>query len=171
MVWRAPWAALLPPCFLCAVALARPARAEQLIIKEPGAHPSYTLELEPHVLLGFRELRNGPGVGLRATLPIVFNGFVSSINDSVGIGTGLDIDPVARDPHFIIPIVLQWNFWLSTHWSVFGEPGAAIVFGRGDAAVPWPFVHAGGRYHFSQLLALTLRVGYPDASVGLSLFF
>ena len=24
---------------------------------------------------------------------------------------------------------MQWNFWLSTHWSVFGEPGLVIFHG------------------------------------------
>src|SRR6185503_5679212 len=111
---------------------------------------------EPHLLLGWRDFRDGPGVGFRGTIPIVQNGFVSSINDSVGIGFGFDADPIGKGNHFAVPVVMQWNFWLSTLWSVVGEPGAAIVFGqgRGDAAPIVPVIYAGGRLHFSEAIAL-----------------
>jgi hypothetical protein len=158
--------------FVGLILAARSARAEQAIIKQPGEHPHYFLEAEPHVLLGwrdFRELRDGPGVGIRATIPIVFNGFVSSINNSVGIGFGFDVDPIRKADHFSVPVVMQWNFWLSTHWSVFGEPGAAVLFGPGRGERPLvPVLYAGGRLHFSQAVALTLRIGYPDVAVGVS---
>jgi hypothetical protein len=153
----------------------RAVRAEEMIIKQPGEHPHYVFEAEPHLLLGWRELRDrdGPGVGFRGTIPLLFNGFVSSINNSVGIGFGFDVDPIGQADHFAVPVVMQWNFWLSTHWSVFGEPGAAVVFGNGagrhgDKGSVIPVLYAGGRLHFTQAVALTLRVGYPDVSVGVS---
>jgi hypothetical protein len=31
-------------------------------------------------------------------------------------------------------------------------------------------LYAGGRYHFSDSVALTLRIGYPTLSVGVSFF-
>jgi hypothetical protein len=40
--------------------------------------------------------------------------------------------------------------------------------GRGDARAIAPVIYAGGRFHFTQALALTLRAGYPDVAVGLS---
>jgi len=148
----------------------RLAGAEQAIIKRPGDHPRYAFEAEPHLLVGWREFNDGPGVGFRGTIPIVHNGFVSSINNSVGIGFGFDIDPVRHANRFAVPIVMQWNFWLSTHWSVFGEPGAAILFGEGrEKNRPlFPVLYAGGRFHFTEAVALTLRVGYPDLAVGFS---
>jgi hypothetical protein len=150
----------------------RVAFAEQAIIKHPGDHPHYAFEAEPHLLVGWRELRDGPGIGFRGTIPLVHNGFVSSINNSVGIGFGFDVDPIRSADRFTVPIVMQWNFWLSTHWSVFGEPGAAIALGEGrDRNRPvFPIVHAGGRLHLSERVALTLRVGYPDLAVGFSFF-
>jgi hypothetical protein len=156
--------------FVACVVLARTARAdEQSIIKQPGEHPLYTLEVEPQLLLGWNELKDGPGVGVRFVFPIISNGFVPSINNSVGIGFGFDVDPLRTANHFILPVVLQWNFWLSTHWSVFGEPGVAIVFDNGDGKFG-PVVYAGGRYHVTRSLALTLRLGVPnlDAAVGVS---
>jgi hypothetical protein len=33
-----------------------------------------------------------------------------------------------------------------------------------------PIIMAGGRYHFSENVALTMRVGYPSFSIGVSFF-
>jgi hypothetical protein len=139
---------------------------EHSIIRSPGDHPAYIFEAEPHLLVGFAgpfDNNGNFGVGFRGTVHIA-NGFVPSINDSVGVGFGFD---VATDGHVLVPIVMQWNFWLSTHWSVFGEPG--IAFGSGEHNnVFWPSFYAGGRFHFTDRIALTMRVGYPDFSIGVS---
>jgi hypothetical protein len=148
----------------------RAAAAEQLLIKHPGDHPDYRFELEPHALVGFGgpfDRDPGLGVGARGTFSIVQNGFVKSINNSVGVGFGLDFVP-SRDARILVPVYMQWNFWLSTHWSVFGEPG--LGFANGRRAVH-PIFSAGGRYHFTEKIALTMRVGYPALSVGVSFLF
>jgi hypothetical protein len=73
----------------------------------------------------------------------------------------------------VLTVVLQWNFWLHENWSVFGEPGLALVFhdhhDHHDLDVD-PFVfYAEGRYHFDSDIALTLRLGFPfTLSVGVS---
>jgi hypothetical protein len=138
---------------------------EHSIIRSPGDHPQYIFEAEPHLLVGY----SGPfdsdgnfGIGFRGTVHIA-NGFVPSINDSVGVGFGFDI---GTNGHVLVPVVMQWNFWLSTHWSVFGEPGIAL--GSGDRTILWPSFYAGGRLHFTDRIALTLRLGYPDVSLGVS---
>jgi hypothetical protein len=148
---------------------ARGRAAEHSAIRDVGDHPSYIFEAEPHFLIGFA----GPfadhdnfGLGFRGTFHIA-NGFVSSINDTVGVGVGFDFAPGAGDVY--VPIVLQWNFWLSTHWSVFGEPGIAFGSGHGDQNV-FPALFVGGRYNFTDRIALTMRVGYPEFSIGLSIF-
>ena len=162
-VWGWAWAGAV-------LLVGRVALAEETIIKRAGDHPRYSFEAEPHLLLGWRELRDGPGVGFRGTVVIVQNGFVRSINNSVGIGFGFDVDPIRNADRFAVPIVMQWNFWISTHWSVFGEPGAAIQLGKGrDPNWPVrPVIYAGGRFHFTENIALTLRAGYPDIGVGIS---
>ncbi|HWA75903.1 MAG TPA: hypothetical protein VG937_26380 [Polyangiaceae bacterium] len=106
-----------------------------------------------------------PGAGIRATFTLSNNGFIDSINDSVGLGIGGDW---TRDTTWV-PVVLQWNFWLSEHWSVFGEPGVALRLrdhfkDRG----PDFTIYGGGRYRFGQTVALTLRVGHPALALGLS---
>src|SRR4051812_49362509 len=71
------------------------ARADTLVIKNPGDHPRYAFEAEPHLVLGFIDppgYANGTGfgVGFRGSIPLVRNGFVPSINNSVAIGFGID---------------------------------------------------------------------------------
>ncbi len=86
------------PAFVATLALAagltRPAAA-QSTIKQYGARPSYGVELEPHLNLGWIDppglgTGEGAGVGARGTFEIVHHGFIPSLNNSVGIGVGLD---------------------------------------------------------------------------------
>jgi hypothetical protein len=131
-------------------ALARTARADDTI-KRPGDHPHYSVELEPHVLLGWAAQWVGTGFGLggRVSIPVTHDGFIKSINNSVAISFGLDwvhyggtncyyYDP-RYGPNYCygygstdfiqIPIVMQWNFYVAQKWSVFGEPGLYIWHG------------------------------------------
>ena len=144
--------------------LASPAWADRGVIKFPGLHPDYVFEAEPHVLVEpFHEFH--PGVGFRGTVELVDNGFISTINNTVGIGFGLDW----TDKNLWIPVVMQWNFWLSENWSVFGEPGGVIrLTDERRDKVDFFAVYAGGRYHFSDTITLTMRVGRPTASIGVS---
>jgi hypothetical protein len=138
------------------------ARADRSTIKHPGVHPDYVFEAEPHAIVDPFD-KFAPGVGFRGTIEIVDNGFVSSINNTVGIGFGVDW----TEKHVRVPVVMQWNFWLSRNWSVFGEPGGALRFKKNKTDPELAF-YAGGRYHFSDAVTLTLRVGHPVASVGVS---
>jgi hypothetical protein len=140
------------------------AHAEQNIVRDPDRHPHYVFEAEPHFLLAPID-GPAPGAGFRGTIVLAQDGFIDSINDSVGLGFGVDW---TRDNTWV-PIVMQWNFWLSNHWSVFGEPGGAFHFtdnGRRDRA---DFtLYGGARLRFSDRVTLTLRVGHPALAVGLS---
>jgi hypothetical protein len=167
----------------------------QSTIKQPGQHPNYSFEAEPHLVIrdGHHEHGSGFGPGFRGTIVIIDNGFVSKINNSVGIGFGLDWlvfgnehcpghHPPPDEEHchdddaFVLPVVMQWNFWLHRDWSVFGEPGFALVWRDRDDRDDEedfdfdPFVfYAGGRYHFSDSVTLTMRLGFPiAASIGVS---
>ena len=151
-----------------ALAWARPATADEMVIKFPGLHPNYVFEAEPHVLLapfaGFL-----PGLGFRGTVVVLQNGFVPSINNSIGVTFGADW----VDQGVWLPVAMQWNFWLSRSWSVFGEPGAVIRVGHGldgrhDDGLSFLGLWVGGRYHFTDRFTLTLRVGRPTLSVGVS---
>lgn len=156
------------------LSLARPAAAEGTI-KSPGNHPHYSFEAEPHLALSYKA---GIGPGFRGTVVLLDNGFISSINNSVGLGFGVewlfyskhcDGPPTGRICESVgdvmVPVVLQWNFWLVQWLSVFGEPGVAFHFhrGPGDEFGFDPFtIFGGARFHFSDSVALTLRVGAPE---------
>jgi hypothetical protein len=162
---RRAWALLVVVAAAPTPAIAR--ADEHSIIRSPGDHTPYLFEAEPHLLLGYAgpfEEGDNVGIGFRGTFHIA-NGFVSSINDSVGVGVGFDLGTHGR---VLVPVVMQWNFWLSTHWSVFGEPGIAL--GSGDRTVLWPSFYVGGRFQFTDRIALTMRAGYPDTSIGVSFF-
>jgi hypothetical protein len=163
------WIAALSAIF---VVTAPQAAHAQSIIKRPGDHPHYSFEAEPHGLLGFigpfdNKGKAHLGVGFRGTIVIVQNGFVKTINNSVGISFGADM--FVGEGTLFIPVAMQWNFWLSPDWSVFGEPG--VGFAMKGKSVVHPVLMAGGRYHFSDKVALTMRIGYPAISIGASFFF
>jgi hypothetical protein len=143
-------------------------------IKQPGMHTDYVFEAEPHLAVGFDLPGKGNdkidgaafGPGFRGTIELVDNGFVKTINNTVGLGFGIDWLSPGDKGVFWVPVVMQWNFWLSDKWSVFGEPGGGLYFGKASGIRP--AFYAGGRFHFSDRVALTLRAGYPNFTVGVS---
>lgn len=164
---RASHLALLPSLVLTFFSFSTSARADEVVIDQPGVRTPYAFEAEPHVLLEPFDLPPLPGAGFRGTVELLENGFIPQINNSVGLGFGGDITPETLR----IPVVMQWNFFLSNRWSVFGEPGAAIVIydNRHDpSAIDYFAFYAGGRWHFSDRVTLTMRVGKPAFSLGLS---
>jgi hypothetical protein len=172
----------------------------QSTIKQPGARTNYAFEAEPHLNVGLLDPPGfgggtGWGVGFRGTVQLLRNGFIPKLNNSVGIGFGIDylrydgwqgsrcreFEPgpagvpicvrtssTGHVNYFYLPVVLQWNFWLHRKWSVFGEPGLAFYFQDGTLEFT-PFVlYAGGRYHITDRITLTMRIGYPTFSIGAS---
>jgi hypothetical protein len=175
--------AVLPP----------PARADDTI-KRPGDHPPYSVEAEPHVLFGWGDAYGvgGFGLGGRFSIPVVRNGFVPSINNSVAVTFGIDwmhyescwFHGGCVANYVDLPVAMQWNFYVAKRWSVFGEPGLFLFFGSYDScplqgnlcpnrppgAGVEPALFLGGRYHLSDEMSLTMRIGFPTFSFGLSFF-
>lgn len=136
----------------------------QNLIRREGAHPSYDVELEPH--LGF-DLPDGLGLGMRATFNVADHGFISRLNDSVGVGVGADFGMQGKS-RLILPVAMQWNFWFTPEWSAFGEPGLALRLEKKTR--PDPHITVGGRFNFNESVAMTLRLGWPVSSLGVSFF-
>ncbi len=179
MLKRAAFTAVIAPLLV-----ASSARAEESVIKQPDQHPSYFVELDVHGLVAYsggplalgRYGTVGFGPGARASFNILKDGFIPKLNDSVAIGVGADfvagIDGTVR---LVTPVVLQWNFWLTQHWSVFGEPGVAIEFPMsvpsslgGEPIYLVPALFVGARYNFNDHITLTMRLGFPMSTVGVS---
>ncbi len=142
---------------------ASPADAQ---IKRPGSHIKYGVEIEPHLVYQWAHesgLDEGFGLGFRASVPIIEDGPIKKINDSMAISFGIDWtrfeDPCGsywwrgprpapndRDYYYWnedckatqlwFPVVLQWNFWLTETISVFGEPGLAFQHVRWNYYFP-----------------------------------
>lgn len=180
-----PMPRLVAASSIAALLLAAQGASAQSIIRNPGNHPG-PWELEPHGLLRPYVPSSFPGlgVGFRATRQIGENNFVSSINNSAGITFGLDwmfFETCSRCSTlhlFAFPVALQWSFYLSKSWSVFAEPGATFYawsqtcngFGCADGRFVDLALFLGGRWHFSDAASLTMRVGWPYFSVGVSFF-
>jgi hypothetical protein len=141
-------------------------------------------------------LGTGFGAGVHGTVEVAANGFLPKVNDSVGIGFGADwarfdsdrsgrCDRFANGPNgtrictqvsggpgtvdtLLVPVVMQWNFWLARRWSVFGEPGLFLYLDDGDFGIHPVSMSAGGRFHMAERVTLTLRLGYPVITLGVS---
>lgn len=188
------------------VALLWPALSEAQI-KQPGAHPKYSVELEPHLVFDWSNHGWGGndeafGPGLRATIPFLDNGPISKINNNMGIGFGLDwahngdacdgwrwgnrrydgIDCTVDI--FILPAVVQWNFFLTPIISVFGEAGLVIErvhWEIDNCGAGWdcddtdtdvdPAFWAGGRFMFGANSSVggIVRLGWPYISLGVGI--
>ncbi len=170
---------------LSATAWVSSAQAES-IIKQPGLHPDYGVEVEPHLVFGWSKLNdkgaiptetgklNGWGPGVRLSFPIVHNGFIPSLNNSIAIGTGLDWIHYSLSDSFLIPAVLQWNFHFSRVITVFGEPGVALRHLRvGDTTnnKAMLILQGGAKFMLSPDFGITVRAGFPYLSVGASMLF
>ena len=129
-------------------------------VHEPGAHRRYAVELEPQVALKWAGLPGdaaGIGPGLRVSVPILQDGPLAKLNNSLALGFGIHwayfqepcgayfwegTSPEPDDPNhatfikdctahqFTAPLVVQWNFFLTPVISVFAEPGMALVHER-----------------------------------------
>ncbi len=183
------------------------------VVRQPGQHPHYSVELEPHFVWTWGWLphaaNDGLGVGLRASIPFIHNGPIDTINNNMAITFGFDwahssahCGPGLRPPpgyppdyyadyyncsanSYWLPVALQWNFFLTDIISVFGEPGLAFVHHRwsrwvpcgagvsceyGDSATELhPALWGGARFMFSDTFGVTVRLGVPSISAGLSI--
>jgi hypothetical protein len=192
---RLPVIALATSSALAAMSLAATEAHAENIIRRPGDHIRYSAELEPHLNFGLFDYRYADyrygyfntvdvGPGFRATIPIMDPGFVPRINDSVGITFGLDLgfcgDYCYRHVAVRSPVGIQWNFFVTPRFNVFADIGFVLGFDaapdnrygyRGNSIFYPDFFFMGGlRYLFTDKVGLTVRVGYPFVSVGVSFF-
>ena len=173
-------------------------------IRSPNRHPHYHVELEPHLVLQWTNQPfwndDGVGLGVRASIPVIDNGPVPSINNSFAIGFGLDWahfdgcgpwNGACSADSFMLPLVVQWNFYFTEWFSLFPELGLVIEHARlgWDGNVPQNCARVNGvnvcrgnashtyvelalwlgaRFAVSQSVAFTLRLGTPSILLGAS---
>ena len=153
----------------------------QVIINKPGVG-SRPMMLDLHG--GFSHFGTGLSVGARFSIPIVENGFVPQINNTVSITFGGDFYWVklGRDRYAAavgFPVTLQWRFLFTKRLSAFGEMGANIflhpdlIAGDGWFWYPgsWVIAAIGGRFKINESISLVGRLGNPYSSFGASFTF
>jgi hypothetical protein len=181
-VWVIAW---------CALCLAAPASAQ---IDRPGAHPNYSVELEPHGLVQWDvepSNHTGFGLGLRASIPVIRSGPVQTINNSLAVAFGLDwahsghchasVGRVAITgncdvDNFEIPLVLQWNFFFTDIVGLLVELGLDVRYetwdsiddNNDDDVEVFPQFLVGPRFIVGRNIAIPIRIGFPYLSVGVS---
>lgn len=159
-----------------------------------GTPYSGTRPFQLDIYGGFTWHGYGFAGGARFGFPIV-NNPIPSIDNALYLNFGFDfyftrvrgcggVVGCAGDeyaPGFGIPVSVHWEFYFSDMWSAFAELGVNIyvppgVFRYndwywGDNASAWVLAQVGGRLHFSEAFALTVRVGNPYASFGIEFEF
>jgi hypothetical protein len=131
--------------------------------------------------------------GARFGIPLLHNGFIPSLNNAVYLNFGVDfyfVDDAgrcfdtfceARRYRFAmgLPVALHWEFYFNDTWSAFAELGVQVYlppslwnggdFGPREHAGQWVIAAVGGSLHLGDTVALTLRVGNPYISFGVTL--
>lgn len=157
--------------FAAALGFSGEASAENLI-KQPGAHNRYKVELEPHLSLYYGSWTNRveAGPGIRVAIPFMHNGPIDTINNNIGVSFGVDTYFPGGAFVMRLPGAFQWNFYFTDIISVIGEAGLAFNFGDLDGLWVDPIFQGGGRFQFGKV-GVVVRVGYPDITVGANFQF
>ena len=163
---------------LCVAALglglATPAMATEIGTPHTGGRPQL---LDLHA--GFPVFGVGAALGARYGIPLVTNGFVPPINNSVYVNFGADVYTLSGFGIGIgIPVSMQWNFYFTDEWSAFGEVGLNLFLAPGGGGGNLLLFGTnniistvGGRYHLNDSVALHLRLGNPYAAFGVEFAF
>ncbi len=120
-------------------------------------------------------------VGGRYLQPILHDGFVPSINDSVSIEVGADLYAISRltwGLGLAIPVEALWALHFSPKFAGYLKLGIAIELRFGDwcwgnvctgalGIVPVPVGALGIMYDLTEALTLRVELGYPGLKVGL----
>lgn len=166
-------------------------------VKSAGRHLHYGVELEPHLVWQWNgdeiARSDGIGMGFRASIPILQDGPVPTINNSLAITFGFDWAhfPECYDyrycseDDFWVPVAVQWNFYLTPRFSLFPEFGlgfrdAVLDYDnnercRGSACRTYslevhPVLWFGARFLLTDYIALVFRLGTPSLQLGVSFF-
>ncbi len=125
------------------------------------------------------------GLGVRASLPLLHNGLLPDVNDSLGLEVGADLSfwAFSRWATFLdIPVELKWSLYLVPKVAVFLKLGIALEmqFGQGcwgntcygsSFFVPVPVAAVGLAAQMTSKISLRLEFGYPWFKIGIGVPF
>lgn len=156
-------------------------------LREPTAYP---FEIQLHLSFGADNVygASGFGAGLRVGIPLAV-GHIGRLPQNLALSVGGDIlhydscyyGDYCSANYLAVPAALQWNVGIARPVSLFLEGGVFVYKGWFDHCGPGdancdapsdfgllPTVAIGGRVHLGENVALTLRVGYPTTTLGVS---
>jgi hypothetical protein len=135
-----------------------------------ASHRPYLLEIQGHVVGETLDppgpAVRGAGVGGRLALEISKTGVLDAM-DSLALTAGADWIGTNNQKHVWIPLALQWNVWVLPKFSLFFEPGVALMVGAGTHGSP--ALDVGVRYQLWRSVSAVGRLGIPGATIGVSL--
>jgi hypothetical protein len=172
------------------------ARADVVLRAEAPQPPNesisvYPVEIEPHLALGPGNVygASGYGAGVRFGVPVAF-GHLGSVPQNLAVGLGLDLlhydncyfGTNCGANYLLVPAAAQWNVFVTQPVNVFAEGGVYLYKGwftgcgpgDGPGCAPpsdfglLPTFALGGRFRMAPSAALTLRIGYPTTTLGVS---
>jgi len=166
---------------LAAAPLAADVPADSVVRVDRPFEGTRPLTLEVHA----GAMWYGPGlaVGARFGIPLVHNGFVTSINNAVYLHLGADLyyaryqDDMGQDDAgigFGVPLALHWEFYFDEKWSAFAELGVNIYFPASflaggdvvDRVGGWVLAAVGGKWHAGDAFAIQVSIGTPYTTFG-----
>jgi hypothetical protein len=178
---------------LVCCALSTPALAQY---RPATRHPYYGVELEPHV--GWQwsgdewAWEDGIAIGLRASIPVLEDGPVQSIENNLAVTFGLDWahfdgdclydgQPLDCDEDDIwVPVAAQWNIFVTDRISMFPEVGFGFrnatrsadtcddpQCDESDFELHFVF-WLGARFWVADPVAIVVRIGTPSVLLGAS---
>jgi hypothetical protein len=180
--------ACLSLAILAATSVARAdGEVEMRRVRDPLAYP---VEVEPHLTFGAENVygNTGFGAGVRVGVPMAV-GHLGRVPQNLALSFGGDLvhydncyyGPYCGANYVMVPAALQWNVGVARPLSVFVEGGAFLYKGWFDRCGPGdagcyppsdfgllPTIALGGRVHLGENVALTLRLGYPTTTLGVS---
>jgi hypothetical protein len=149
------------------------------------------IEIEPHFSFGAGDVygTTGVGGGLRVSIPIL-DGHLGRVQQDLAITFGGDIlhydncyySAYCGANYLMLPVAAQWNVFVARPVSVFAEAGVFVYKGwfdqcAGDSGPGCvapsdfgilPTLAIGGRLRLAENAAVTLRIGYPTVTLGVS---
>jgi hypothetical protein len=172
-------------------ALASEARADGEVTMQTLPEPTaYPWEIEPHLTFGPGNVYGnaGYGAGLRVGFPFA-EGHLGRLPQNLAFNFGGDLihydncyfGNYCGANYLLVPAAAQWNVAIARPVTLFLEAGVFLYKGWFSGCAPGdvgcsppsdfgllPTLAFGGRIHLSENVALTMRLGYPTTTLGVS---
>src|SRR5205814_937175 len=118
----------------------------------------------------------GAGLAARFAIPLLSDGFISSLNDSFELELGANFYSVFNLIRYVLTPVVEarWTFHLTSHFSAYPKVGFGWSFPVVSAVphyLPYFSVAAGILFEATDWFYLRAEAGYPGVLLGVAFAF